>query len=856
MSEGRVYIPQEKTRNLSSGEERFISFLREKLPDDWKLYFKPHLNGSRPDLILVNPMVGIMVYSVLDDADGDPETEIKRLEYYKKKIIQQLIPSMGEMTDEDRKIYGIVRTGIYVDGMKTDDVEETFNGYERYVSCAGYDSLSEDCLELIIPALRYKKSRYMRPEWASELESWIIPPYHRDKRTGIHLTEEQQRHANPEPGHRRLKGVAGSGKTLVIAHRAAKLAAEGHRVLIVTFNRTLWYHIREMVDKTPYNFDWSLLTFRHFHGFCSDIINELRIPCDSQDPVECLLESIWDYDISDYRFDAILIDEGQDFEWEWYDLLSNFLTDRDELFFVCDKTQNIYERDLGWVDDMSGAGRVKFRGKWRELRTIHRLPPEISEFACKFGESFLQLNKSQFDVSQKTLFSESSVIWKNVNPDDWDAEIFEAYMSLKNKGANDSDIVVLVPTNEMGLRVAEFFRAYNKKTDHLFRENDKNSNKRIFASDNRMKISTIHSFKGWEARNVIIWIPEKWSHGENLDSVIYTAITRTMQNLIILNTAERYHHLGEDMEENIDIPQDVSEDESDFEVEKWAEKLPFPLASVIWAGLASDKYETRVKYLLQFFEVLSEFNFNLILSGLSSYGILFQEKLRESLSDSMEEWFYRPTFGNWTTKLFKLSRILRMALNDNYTRNQIRKSFGKPDDEFLRVLSDPDIPTILRKVSRYRNTWEGHGPRVSEDEYRKRYSILIGYLLELRDIMGDIYSRTSLVIPGEGVLNGGVYEYTVKRYMSTKFPFRAVKIKSNEPMDSSRIYLVTEHKRDHMELLPLIINVDDICYFYNGRDDETGQARYCSYHHTERAELLVPFDGLETVQKILEPHEG
>ncbi|MGB9870026.1 UvrD-helicase domain-containing protein [Methanothermobacter sp.] len=241
-------------------------------------------------------MIGIMIYSVLDDMDGDLETEIKRLEYYKKKIIQQLIPSMGEMTDENRKIYGIVRTGIYVDGMKTEDVKEKFEVYD-YLSCAGYDCLSEDHLESMIPALSYKRSRYMKPEWASELESWIIPPYHRDKRTELRLTEEQERHANPEPGHRRLRGAAGSGKTLVIAHRAAKLAAKGHRVLIVTFNRTLWHHIREMVDRTPYNFDWSLLTFRHFHGFCSDVIHELRIPCDSRNPAECLLESIQDYDI-------------------------------------------------------------------------------------------------------------------------------------------------------------------------------------------------------------------------------------------------------------------------------------------------------------------------------------------------------------------------------------------------------------------------------------------------------------------------------------------------------------------------------------------------------------------------------
>jgi ATP-dependent exoDNAse (exonuclease V) alpha subunit len=40
-------------------------------------------------------------------------------------------------------------------------------------------------------------------------------------------------------------------------------------------------------------------------------------------------------------------------------------------------------------------------------------------------------------------------------------------------------------------------------------------------------------------------IPEKWKGGENLDSMVYTAMTRTRKNLIVLNCNEKYIEFSE-----------------------------------------------------------------------------------------------------------------------------------------------------------------------------------------------------------------------------------------------------------------------------------------------------------------------
>jgi superfamily I DNA/RNA helicase len=69
----------------------------------------------------------------------------------------------------------------------------------------------------------------------------------------------------------------------------------------------------------------------------------------------------------------------------------------------------------------------------------------------------------------------------------------------------------------------------------------------FWIGDGRLKMSTIHSYKGWEALHIIMVIPEKWPGDENLDSLVYTAMTRTLENLIVLNCNDRYLEFSKDL---------------------------------------------------------------------------------------------------------------------------------------------------------------------------------------------------------------------------------------------------------------------------------------------------------------------
>ena len=75
-----------------------------------------------------------------------------------------------------------------------------------------------------------------------------------------------------------------------------------------------------------------------------------------------------------------------------------------------------------------------------------------------------------------------------------------------------------------------------------------------FTTDcNEIKISTIHSFKGWESKTIILILqpemqPDETFEGykiqerENTPALIYTALTRAKCNLFLLNLSNPNYH--------------------------------------------------------------------------------------------------------------------------------------------------------------------------------------------------------------------------------------------------------------------------------------------------------------------------
>ncbi|MDD3033660.1 MAG: AAA family ATPase [Bacteroidales bacterium] len=590
---------------LTEGETYLLKFLDEVLKKDetfkdgddktkyngWLIFVQPFLNGSRPDIVIFNPNVGVQIIEVKDwnlsnysfdknsmgewnfnvsDSKGTYpiKSPVKQVEYYKEKLTGQLIPQIGEEIDNNVQRYGLIKTSIYFHKARTEEAQELFKHQVtnyKYFPVFGRNSLTASNIREIVPGSYLSQSYYWKRDWNKEILFWLNPPFHSiEQNTILKLNTYQKKFAGPQKGHYRVRGVAGSGKTQVLAFRAANLASQGYRVLILSFNITLWHYIKDMVTRSPFEFCWDKFTFGHFHGFCKDILNEFgeKWPSESGDNEITYREIVPNKVLEvikkgEYeKYDAILIDEGQDYYIEWYNMLCHFLTNRDELVVVCDKQQNIYSRDMEWLDKRR-AGVEKF-GDWIELKTIVRLPEKIARITRVFSEKFNLNQDVRVDkIERPDLFNqyEEHSVWWNIEEKDWLSKVNEGFETIREKATSKhgSDTVILLPDKNFGFECVKYFEtAKNMKVNHVF-ENEEEKRyhkhkKAFWMGDSRLKISTIHSFKGWEVLNIIFYIPENYFGGDDVnDKVVYTAMTRTRQNLIVINANKRYWEFGDSL---------------------------------------------------------------------------------------------------------------------------------------------------------------------------------------------------------------------------------------------------------------------------------------------------------------------
>ncbi len=506
---------------MTEGEWHLLKFLNESLKRDelfqagdlskykgWLIFVQPYLNGSRPDIIIFHPYIGVQIFEVKDwnlnnysfenkrsgdkssvtfcfkDSRGvfSKKSPIKQVEYYKEKIAGQLLPQIGESFDRNSQQYGLIKTAVYFHKASTAQAQELFNSQIKDFSkfpVIGCDALLKSNLTKVVPDSYLSQSIYWQKDWNKELLFWLYPPFHAiEQGTPLELKADQKKFAEPQTGHYRVRGVAGSGKTQVLAYRAAKLASQGYHVLVLTFNLTLGHLIHDMVSKSPFAFEWNKLTITYFHGFCKDILNEYgeEWPRNDADEESLFREVVPNKILeiisrNEYkRHDTILIDEGQDFCIEWYSMLCHFLTGRDEVVVVCDKKQNIYKRQMEWLDKRR-RGVEKF-GDWIELKKIIRLPEQIAKVCVDFSEEF-KLNQDIriLEVEKPDLFNQfdDHVVWWNIG-NNWLDKVDEAFEIIKSLATHKhpSDTVILLPFKKWGVNVYVILRLKNTSMQTMY----------------------------------------------------------------------------------------------------------------------------------------------------------------------------------------------------------------------------------------------------------------------------------------------------------------------------------------------------------------------------------------------------
>lgn len=136
------------------------------------------------------------------------------------------------------------------------------------------------------------------------------------------------------------------------------------------------------------------------------------------------------------------------------------------------------------------------------------------------------------------LFSSVDLFWENTQ--EVHQSFLSAYQYLLKRGYKDKNIIILVSTRQRGRELKEFLDKENIPSHTFF---DRKSKEEFMQEEERVKIITLHSFKGLE-NGVVIYISDG-KEDDKSDFETYVAITRATECLIVLNTKEKYKEYGE-----------------------------------------------------------------------------------------------------------------------------------------------------------------------------------------------------------------------------------------------------------------------------------------------------------------------
>lgn len=540
------------------------------------IYIKPAINGDTPDMVVVRPNRGILIVNV---CEGCSEEEIKRaaetMRTYQQNLVQLHIEDLATRALIKPANWSLIKMMLYFPNLSTKDVRGMWSG-DSYIRFFGRELLESYNGETLLAELKFN---YINRDFDDGILNSFIrivsPKWHSYKQ-GKHivLTAAQRPLAKSTAGVlRKINGVAGSGKTQVLATRAVNAHIRtGRPVLILTYNITLVNYLKHRINEVRADFSWKNIVVSNYHHFFKMVANNNG----QKVYLSAFEEEKFFTGMSVQKYAAIFIDEVQDYKTEWLRILHRyFLEDNGEFVVFGDAKQNIYKRPL----DSDGQIRLDFiRGGWNNslTRSMRFANTQLANLADAFQREYFPNLSNDNITAEQTLGFDTCIKYWAINPaTDFQTVSMNCRWIMQEFNLKTEDVVILSQycgtirnvdyayRHQESLQTAstceskEQYDELRKKfgiddesqsLDFRFVMDLKNirRNKRLhFSMDtNLVKSSTIHSFKGWEAKAVILVLTPNITTDESIEdaanvqseeSLIYTAITRAKEKLFILN---------------------------------------------------------------------------------------------------------------------------------------------------------------------------------------------------------------------------------------------------------------------------------------------------------------------------------
>ena len=298
-----------------------------------------------------------------------------------------------------------------------------------------------------------------------------------------------------------ILGGAGTGKTILAIARAQQLARDGFRTLLVCYNELLGADLARSTATNP------TLAAGTFHSICLAEAAKARLPVPTQK------DAIW-WDkhapvllisacaMTETSFDAVVVDEAQDFSPLWLDALRCLIAiDKDAPFFeFADPRQDIWERQ--WATDPRHPFVYELTRNMRNTRPIAERVAATIKATCKDRGTAGPLP-----------------IWRVTDGAPRESDVISSVERLLDEGLVPTNIVVLCEDAALATRLRERLIGA-----HSFGH----------WGGRGVPVESISRFKGLDAAAVVLALVE--SNGQFHRAQAYVGMSRARSLLMVLGS--------------------------------------------------------------------------------------------------------------------------------------------------------------------------------------------------------------------------------------------------------------------------------------------------------------------------------
>ncbi len=343
-------------------------------------------------------------------------------------------------------------------------------------------------------------------------------------------------------GHRIIHGVAGSGKTLILAYRAMVLnqLSLAKPVLVLCYNKTLAVKLKQLLADRDAD---DRVQVRHFHGWCKELCDLYQLDVSVQKN-----QKIWEQQVEAVilgcekgrvplaQYAAVLIDEGHDFKPEWFKLLVQMIDPQtNSLLLMYDDAQNIYGGSKRRAFTWSSVG-INAAGRSTILKVNYRNTVEALDFAYQFASAYLDQTDKNEEIP---LVHPEFCGRKGTRPEvqrltNSNEELDHVAGWLKKhaeEGVPLRQMAVLCRFNAQVTRIRQGLAGKGLAVESA------QSNGQFNPAKDTVKILTMHASKGLEFSSVVIpdlgCMPYAKTTPVEEARLLYVALTRSTENLLV-----------------------------------------------------------------------------------------------------------------------------------------------------------------------------------------------------------------------------------------------------------------------------------------------------------------------------------